>query len=211
MAGVITHTQDEHFQAWQKVAKDLGFTLDEDLYDELRGIPRLKALNLILEREGLVDAFTLDEKHTIAFHKKNYYHELTKRIGPHDVLPGVERLFKKIKQSGRKIGLVSGSQSAWTLIEQMKLTKYFDAAVDLSKIGKGKPAPDIFLQVASKLQVLPEECICFDDGYVGIEGAKNIGMLTIGIGRSEVLGNADYVFESVQALEDAIIDKLLAI
>ncbi|WP_459129801.1 beta-phosphoglucomutase family hydrolase [Guggenheimella bovis] len=199
LAGILAHTQDAHFMAWKKVAKEIGFDLPQNLYEPLKGVPRLRALEMVLASQGLEDSFSLDQKHDLAFKKKMYYHELTKDFGPKQVLDGVEEVLTNLQNLGIKTGLVSGSQTARQLLEQMKLDRFFDAYPDLSKIGHGKPAPDIYLQVAKKLYVEPEECICFDDGQVGILGAKSAGMYAIGIGESHTFQSADAVFPSLDA------------
>jgi HAD superfamily hydrolase (TIGR01509 family) len=46
---------------------------------------------------------------------------------------------------------------------------------------KPKPAPDIFLAAANKLNIMPEKCIVFEDGDPGLEAAVNAGMKTVDI------------------------------
>ena len=44
------------------------------------------------------------------------------------------------------------------------------------EVEKGKPSPDIYLAVADKLGVEPEECLVFEDITPGIMAGKNAGM-----------------------------------
>ena len=46
-----------------------------------------------------------------------------------------------------------------------------------SMVARGKPAPDVFLYVASEMKVPPEECLVIEDSATGIEGANAAGMV----------------------------------
>ena len=46
-----------------------------------------------------------------------------------------------------------------------------------SMVARGKPAPDVFLYVASEMKVPPEECLVVEDSATGIEGANAAGMV----------------------------------
>jgi beta-phosphoglucomutase-like phosphatase (HAD superfamily) len=57
------------------------------------------------------------------------------------------------------------------------LLDLFDAVVTIEDVrGRGKPAPDIFLEAARRLRVPPSECTVFEDSDEGIEAARLAGM-----------------------------------
>jgi beta-phosphoglucomutase-like phosphatase (HAD superfamily) len=57
------------------------------------------------------------------------------------------------------------------------LLDLFDAVVTIEDVqGRGKPAPDIFLEAARRLGVPPSECTVFEDSDEGIEAARLAGM-----------------------------------
>ena len=63
-------------------------------------------------------------------------------------------------------------------IKEFNLSKWFDIekiVYDNGKI-KGKPAPDIYLAAAKKLNLLPQECIVVEDALSGIEAAYRAGI-----------------------------------
>ena len=61
-------------------------------------------------------------------------------------------------------------------MEALGANQYFDCIMTSCEVAKGKPAPDIYLAVAGKLGVQPEECLVFEDIPVGILAGKNAGM-----------------------------------
>ena len=73
------------------------------------------------------------------------------------------------------------------------------------EVKQGKPAPDIFLTAAKKLNTTPENCIVIDDSRSGVNAGKNAGMTTIGFfsaGHSQdEYENADYVVRSFEEIK----------
>jgi HAD superfamily hydrolase (TIGR01509 family) len=56
-------------------------------------------------------------------------------------------------------------------------------------VPRGKPAPDLFLHVASRLQVNPSDCIVVEDSAPGITAAAKAGMTPVGfVGGSDTAG-----------------------
>lgn len=54
--------------------------------------------------------------------------------------------------------------------------KYFDEIVCAAMVENGKPAPDIYLEAARRLQVPAEECMALEDSPNGILSAYRAGM-----------------------------------
>ena len=47
--GVIVSTDDCHYRAWKKLAKEEGIYFDRTINERLRGISRMDSLNIVLE------------------------------------------------------------------------------------------------------------------------------------------------------------------
>jgi beta-phosphoglucomutase-like phosphatase (HAD superfamily) len=83
-------------------------------------------------------------------------------------------------------------------------------------VANGKPAPDLFLLAADRLQVDPADCVVVEDSAAGVAGATAAGMRAIGfVGRSRAEGRlardlvgagARAVIADMRALTGAIID-----
>jgi HAD superfamily hydrolase (TIGR01509 family) len=107
---------------------------------------------------------------------------------PIPFLSGVEE-FLTINKDNYIFAICSGSEK--TVIEKiitnLEYKEYFKEFISANEVPKGKPAPDIWLEAAKRLQVKPEECIVFEDATAGMIGAKEAGMKVIGI----VQGNSE--------------------
>ena len=197
--GVIVETAIFHYQAWRKMANDLGFDISEEFNEGLKGISRMDSLNLILEHGNIV--LTESEKMEWATKKNEHYLTLVSKMTANDILPGVKEFFTQIKQTDIKIALGSVSKNAKMILEGVGLINEFDAIIDGTKITKGKPDPEVFLKGAVELGLSPEECLVFEDAVAGVEAGKNAGMMVVGIGKTEVLTKADIVFSSFEKID----------
>jgi HAD superfamily hydrolase (TIGR01509 family) len=61
------------------------------------------------------------------------------------------------------------------------LARFFERNLfSASDVARGKPAPDLFLQAASRMGVDPRDCIVVEDSAVGVAAAVAAGMTAIG-------------------------------
>ncbi len=203
--GVIVDTAIYHFQAWRRLANELGFDLSEEFNETLKGVSRMESLDLILAHGGL----TLpDEKKTeLAALKNGWYLELVSRMTSDDILPGVPTFFSLVRKAGLQTALGSVSKNAPMILERIGMTNAFDAIIDGTKISKGKPDPEVFTNGAAELEVSPAECVVFEDAVAGVEAGKRAGMFVVGIGSPETLSRADLV---VASLENLTVKEVLA-
>lgn len=74
------------------------------------------------------------------------------------------------------IATSNSRQLAESTLEALGVKEYFRCIMTGCDVEKGKPSPDIYLATAEKLQVLPKECLVFEDVIMGIKAGKNAGM-----------------------------------
>lgn len=180
--GVITDTAVYHFQAWAHLAKEIGIEIDEAFNEKLKGVSRMESLEAILKYGNRENDFTQEEKEALATKKNEHYKELIKNISKKDILPGIEKLLKKLKENNIKIALGSASKNAPVILKQLEIEEYFDYVVDANKIRNSKPAPDIFIDGLKGLDLKPEEVVGVEDAEAGIEAIHGAGMVAIGVG-----------------------------
>ncbi len=189
--GVIVDTSHYHFLAWQRLANELGIKFTEEDNEPLKGVSRMRSLEIILSLGGL----SLDEgaMEKLASKKNQWFVEYVNGMNPDEIFPGVTELLQKIRALGLKIALASSSKNARSVVRLIKIEQAFDAIVDGTMIAKTKPDPEVFLKAATMLGVDPLNCLVFEDAEAGVEAALNAGMKCVGIGSARQLGKADLV------------------
>ncbi len=189
--GVIVDTAKYHFQAWKRLANELGFDFDETQNEQLKGVSRYDSLNLILDWGGV--SMEEAKKQEWMITKNDWYLELVNKMNADEILPGVQSLLSELKEAEVPIGLGSASKNSTRILNQIGLTSYFDTIVDGNRVKKGKPDPETFLTGAKELGLKPVQCIVFEDAPKGVKAAKAGGFKAIGVGSAEHLYEADYV------------------
>ena len=204
--GVIVDTAHYHYLAWKRLAAELGYNLSERENEQLKGVSRMRSLEIILELAGI--SFGEAEKNKLADKKNAWFIEYVQQISPDEIFPGVQQLIQDLKSNGIKVGLASSSKNAGTVIRLLQLQHEFDAIVDGSMIRHTKPHPEIFLKTAKMLGVTPKACVVIEDAEAGVEAALAAGMKCIGIGSPELLKKSNKVFPRTSGINLSVLREL---
>lgn len=98
------------------------------------------------------------------------------------------------------------------VLELGGLDRFFVATVSSEEVGRGKPAPDVYIEAARRLDTEPEACGAVEDSHNGIAAAQSAGVKVIAIPNSlyppgdEALAKADVVLESLDELTVEVVD-----
>ena len=201
--GVIVDTAVYHYKAWKRLANDLGFDFTEEQNELLKGVSRVRSLEIILEIGGV--AKTDAEKEELATRKNTWYVDMINQMRPDEILPGAREFVQACRDAGIKTALGSASKNSMTILQKINMVNLFDAIIDGNKVSKAKPDPEVFLKGAEALVVAPSSCVVFEDAIAGVEAAINGGMKVVGIGSPAVLKGADLV---VGGLDEMSLEKL---
>ncbi|MEI7830926.1 MAG: beta-phosphoglucomutase [Prolixibacteraceae bacterium] len=203
--GVIVDTAKYHFIAWKEMAAELGFDFTEDDNELLKGVSRMRSLEILL---GIGKINKTDEEKLILAERKNkryleYVHQMTEE----EILPGVTRFLSDLQSNGMLIALGSASKNAPLILDRIHLKGQFDVIVDGNAVSKAKPDPEVFLTCARLLKVEPSDCLVFEDAQAGIDAALNGGMKVIGVGSPENLSYADHFIPGFKKLDYELLSK----
>ena len=201
--GVIVDTAVYHYKAWKRLANELGFDISEEQNEKLKGVSRMRSLELILQWGGITK--TEAEQEELATKKNGWYVEMISHMTPAEILPGAKEFLETCRAAGLKTALGSASKNSMTILDKINLAYLFDAVIDGNHVSKPKPDPEVFLKGAEALNVMPADCVVFEDAIAGIEAAINGGMKAVGIGSPKVLTEADLV---VSGLNEMSLEKL---
>ncbi|CCQ96377.1 Beta-phosphoglucomutase [[Clostridium] ultunense Esp] len=205
--GVLVDTAKYHFLAWKRLANELGFDFTEEQNERLKGVSRMRSLEILLEIGNI--EVGVEKKEELASKKNEWYVEYISTMDPSQILPGVKEFLQELKNAGKKTALGSASKNAMTIVTNTGLLPYFDAVIDGTKVTKAKPDPEVFLLGAKELDVEPKECVVFEDAEAGIEAAKRAGMYAVGIGSYQRLSKADLVIPSLNGFTLLDLEKKL--
>ena len=198
--GVLVDTAIYHFQAWRRLAAELGYSFSIVDNEQLKGVSRVESLELILNWAGLEKSET--EKAVLLTKKNQWYLELIEQLSPEHLLAGSLDLLKKLREKGIRIALGSASKNALGILEKTGIVDYFDALIDGNAVQLSKPNPEVFLKGAEVLGIEPACCLVLEDAQAGIDAARAAGMQVIGVGQAEHLNGADLVVLDLGTLGD---------
>ena len=189
--GVLVSTDVLHFEAWKKLACEIGIT-DYTEKDNVRqrGVSRMASLEVLLEKSSV--QYSEEEKLELAQRKNDVYVKSLEVLSEKDVLPGAIELLEYLRENGIKTAVGSASKNAPLILEKTGLIKYLDAVSCGLDTTKSKPDPEVFLVAAKKLGIDASDCLVAEDSDAGIEAAKNGGMLALAVGEAKQNPLADF-------------------
>lgn len=205
--GVIVDTAKYHFLAWKKIANQLGIEFTHEHNELLKGVSRIRSLDIILEL-GNVEVSQEDKDKWLIQKNEDYLSYLVD-MDESEILPGVMPVLKYLKEQNQLIALGSASKNARPILEKTGTLDYFDAIVDGNDVSNAKPDPEVFLIAAKLLGKNPEDSIVFEDSVAGIQAANIGGMISIGIGEAKTLHEAKYLFKDFTHIDKSFIDALI--
>ena len=129
--GVLTDTAEYHYQAWQRLADDLGLPFDRERNEALRGVSRRQSLELLLAGRVYPEEQMLE----MMERKNRYYQELLEQVTPDDLLPGARPLLDELRTAGMKIAIGSASKNAREVVQRLQIAPCIDAMADWLQRG----------------------------------------------------------------------------
>ena len=205
--GVIVDTAKYHYLAWKKIASELGIEFTHEHNELLKGVSRVRSLDIILGL-GEVEASQAQKEQWLIQKNEDYLSYLVD-MDQSEILPGVMTVLKFLKANQQPIALGSASKNARPILEKTGILSYFDAIVDGNDVSNAKPDPEVFLQAAQKLGISNENSIVFEDSVAGIQAANSASMTSIGIGEASILNEAKFNIKDITNIEEAILNSLI--
>lgn len=207
MDGVLADTGQIHFESWVKMANEMGVKLTRKFFEGTFG-----QQSVPITRKLFGDKVDQAEIVKRANLKELYYREMVRdKLEP---LPGVIELIRTLRENNFKLAVGSSGppENVELLLTSLKIKEFFDIIITAADVKIGKPAPDVFLIVAKRLNLNPECCIVIEDAPVGIKAAKRAGMVTIALTTTHIkdeLSDADLILKDLSYIELNDIIKLL--
>lgn len=175
--GTLVDSETNYYEADRRLLAEYGILdFDQPMKEKYVGFGSKEML------EDIKVIYQLEENVEALLQKKNrYYLEIARENTV--VFPEMKKFLELLKAHSYTAALASGSSPEVidTVLEVTKLQSYFDIILSAEHVRKGKPAPDIFLETARRLGLLPGKCLVVEDSRYGVEAAKNAAMLCLAI------------------------------
>lgn len=194
--GTLINSVDHHWEAWREVMAEEQITLSfEDFVADFG-----KRNDEILR--GRIDPNMSDsEVARIALAKEEKYRHFI-RIKGLVLLPGAQTWLEWLRTNGwrQALGTSAPRGNIDAVFDVLGIETFFDAVMSSEQVRAGKPAPDVFLAAAERMQVAPEHCLVVEDAPAGIEAARRAEMKSIGVLTTHDKLTADWVFKDLDQL-----------
>ncbi|MBN1155564.1 HAD family phosphatase [candidate division KSB1 bacterium] len=203
--GVIARTLPYHLHAWQIALKPLKLRLKiSEIAVEEGARAREIIKKIFSDKQIVMDDHEIDQ---LVKRKRQIYQQTSKSA----MYPEVPEFLNWIKQNVPKIALVTGAVIAdIRKAVNDDLLDHFDLIITSEDVTHAKPDPEPYLAAASKLNIVPQHCLVFENAPLGIRSAKQAGMKVIALRTTirdeKVLGDADYI---VTGLRDIRLNDIL--
>ena len=151
-----------------------GLDCPEDLQKKIEGMSFSETAVYFKERFHLPDSLEEIKAEWTRMSLDKYENQVPLK-------PGAGRFLRFLKDHNIPMGIATSNGQAMVdgVLDALKIRPFFDSVATACEVKAGKPAPDIYLYVAGKLGVKPEDCLAFEDVPAGIQAGKAAGMRVI--------------------------------
>jgi HAD superfamily hydrolase (TIGR01509 family) len=195
--GVLLQSEEVWDAVRERYVRGHGGRYDGEVQRAMMGMSAPEWSRYLSEEAGVREAPEDINREVVERMLEAYRRELP-------LLPGAVEAVRRAA-AAFPLGLASSSNRA-VFEEVLRLAgieKSFRATVSSEEVARGKPAPDVYLEAARRLEVPPERCAAVEDSHAGIRSAKSAGMRVVAI------PNASYPpDEEALRLTDAVVDSL---
>lgn len=175
MDGLLLDTEPIYARAWQSAASELGFELSAQLHRQLIG--RTDADSYLILGDAFGSSFRAAE-----------FSELWPRYRDETIAsdgialkPGLLELVSYLDELELPYAIATSTiaEQAELSLRVAGISARFEIRVTGDQVENGKPAPDIYLEAARRLDVAPRRCIALEDSNPGLLAAVAAGMTGI--------------------------------
>ena len=176
--GTLVDSMPGYWLSWKETCDHFSLNFTQKRFYELAGVPVEDIFSM------LIDECSLDPKPSVeecCIHKKKVQMEIKKKVGT----PGINVVIDIAKKYHGKKPLAVAS-SGWrdhvlNSLRENNIEHLFDAIVTAEDITNPKPAPDIFLEAAKRINCNPQYCRGYEDGEIGLQALRAANMEAIDV------------------------------
>ena len=175
--GTIVDNMHLHAEAFAVFAERHGLPpLTADDRARLDGRRNSEIFPILFKRE-----VPREEWQAYEHEKESLYRELSRgRLTP---MKGLHDFIARLKADGITVALATSAPelNVTHTLTELGLIGDFPIIVRGDQVPRGKPAPDVFLEAARRLNVAPADCLVFEDAPMGVAAAQAAGMPVVAV------------------------------
>jgi HAD superfamily hydrolase (TIGR01509 family) len=200
MDGVLTDSEPLINQAAIAMFRECGYTVAPEDFLPFVGTGELRYIGGVAERHGI----QLDLEQAKARTYEIYLELVPRHL---QAFPGAREKAREFKAAGLKVAVASSADRLKIAANLQHIglpTEWWDALVSAEDVTHRKPAPDIFLSAAGKLNVDPSACTVIEDAISGIKAARAAGMRCVAVAQTfpaDALTEADCVRPTIRDVQ----------
>lgn len=173
--GTLADTMPIHYVAWVAALREVGLVFPEEQFYAFGGMSTDAIIRVLAEEQGVdgIDVSSLKDA------KEAMYLDSLAMVQPIDVVADVAHRHHGVLP----LGVGSGGER-WVVektLRQIGVLDLFATIVGADDTERHKPEPDVYLEVARRLDVDPRQCVVFEDTDIGLEAARRASMAGLDI------------------------------
>ena len=198
MDGVVLDTEKLYARFWREAAVALGYPMT---HQQALG---MRSLNSYAGQAMLESYFGPGVSRKTIRDKRVELMDAYVAEHPVDPLPGVYEILRWLRRHGIRTAIATSSplDRAEQYLRPLGLLEQFDEVCSAYGLPNGKPAPDVYLLAAQRIDLQPENCLAVEDSPAGILSAYRAGCLPV------FVPDQDQADEETKALLFAHADSL---
>jgi HAD superfamily hydrolase (TIGR01509 family) len=176
--GVIVDSESAHYEAHRRIYERCGVTLTRDDWCNQVGIPMDGVVSPWVIRLRKLSPDAPDPERFVE-EKRRLFDEIMSR----QPMRGIAELADAAVAAGVALAVASASPAWWVVkgLERVQLHHRFDILVTGDDVRRVKPAPDLYVEALSRLNVPASRAVAIEDSAPGIMSARAAGLATVAI------------------------------
>ncbi len=176
MDGLLVDSEPLAKEAWQATARLYGSEITPELFARMLGLRQLECGAVVRAEFGL----TISVEALCRQRNDLFLERARGRLKP---MTGAPELVATLQARGTRLALATSAERRYVdlALRELRLENAFAARVVAEDVTRGKPAPDVYLLAARRLDVAPSDCLVLEDAPNGIAAAKAAGMWCVAV------------------------------
>ena len=173
--GTLVDSEPLSGETWRRVTRPYGYDITDDDLAAVTGFPYVRTHAFFASRVALpAPEALLPELNRVLFAL------IDERL---EVFADAVTAVEELRAQGVRIAVASSSVRERLDRTLAHAGLAFEVTIAGDEVEHGKPAPDMFLLAAQRLELPPEACVVVEDSPPGVAAGLAAGMPTLGVRR----------------------------